>query len=88
MHAHTCIQPEDPKPTPSSIIARAIVSGVLSGEGLDIDTQPQIHTKKKRKKAPRIFSQHKGIPMTISAKNKVVPKKLSASDSNARRPFR
>ena len=79
------LQPEEPSPSPADVIARAVASGVLSGEGIGL--QKQIKTKRK-KKAPRIFSQHKGIPMTISAQKKVVSKKLLPQDLNTRRPFR
>lgn len=81
------MQPESPKPTASDIIAKAIMSGVLSGEGLSV-TSDTTRTKKKRKKQPRIFSQHDGIPMTVSALNKVTPKKSLSADMNTRKPFR
>ena len=84
------MQPEDPKPSAGEVIAKAIASGVLSNEGLGVGTSPSsTHTpKKKRKKTSRVFSQHNGIPMTISAQNKVTPKKIVNRDANSPRPFR
>ena len=89
-HTHTYMQPEDPQPTASEVIAKAITSGVLSGEGLAASpsTNSPQSKKKKRKKAQRIFSQYTGIPMTISAQNKITPKKTPPRDLNSRRPFR
>ena len=89
-HTRTHMQPEDPQPTASEVIAKAITSGVLSGEGLAASpsTNSPQSKKKKRKKAQRIFSQYTGIPMTISAQNKITPKKTPPRDLNSRGPFR
>ena len=82
-------QPEDPKPTAGEVIAKAVASGVLSREGLSVGAPPDsARTKKKRKKLLRVFSRHVGIPMTITAQNKVTPKKIMTQDANSPRPFR
>ena len=74
------------------MIAEAIKKGILNPNGIDgMEYIPCANSSTKLKKKSskkRIFSQHEGIPMTFSAKQKVIQKKKEVIDFNKKpRPF-
>ena len=98
-HTFLPLQPPKPPPAASDIIARAINLGIINSEGLsNIEAQDQSTTKtSKRSKhhkslmptmgMGRATSYHAGIPMTISAQQKVKSKKKRPTFYNSK-PFK
>lgn len=80
------VQPPKIPLTASEVISNAIGAGILSGEGLSYESKATKH-KKKKHTPKKVFSQHEGIPLTISAQMKVKRRVKSSTSCNKPRPF-
>ena len=63
----------------ADVITKAIKLGILDPTGLDYNTVTGSPKTKKKSNKKRIFSQYEGIPLTFSAKQKVVPRQTKKS---------